>query len=609
MPPDAGHNPWSGVLSSVSCPVDGSCVAVGTYYSYDPGAGQSYKNGLLVTRTAGTWSASEASLPNGPDSGSASVNSVSCPDNSACIAVGTVTTFAPRVTTSGLLYTWSGGTWQLQVVSLPSAFEDSLTLTSISCPDENDCTAVGSYVVKRHTLGLIATMSSGTWNANEAPEPSNAAPGAFSPSRPLLESVDCPELTFCVAGGAYPLSRSSGTGNEALLLVYQFGSWVASEAPLPQDADSATLQSFIAGVYCPAVNDCLAAGTYNFSSVNGSEGMLLAQAGSTWSASSSPTLGDGASTSVSGTTCSQTGFCVAVGADGDAGLIETETIAPFPSVTAISPSSGPTTGVTSVTITGSDFSPETSAAFGDTPASTTFDNTGELTAISPSTENVGPVDVTVSSGGIASRSDVVFLYEPPASATTTGTVLGSINNPSSTGQPTTYTAQVSPTPDGGVISFLNNNVPIATCIDLPVHSGQAQCTQTYSFVPGNGSGPGSVDISAQYSGDLSYGSSGATLTQGIDVGTLSIDTTSLPKGHMNRAYTVNLTVSGGNAPVLWTVAPGSQLPAGLTLDEAGGILSGRPTKAMTYVFSVQVTDSTTPTPSTTTATLSLRIIR
>ena len=609
MPPDAENNPWSGVLSSVSCPADGRCVAVGNYYAFDAGSGQSYKSGLLVTLHSGTWTASEGALPNGPDSGSASVNSVSCPDDSACTAVGTVAAIGAHVTTTGLIYTWSGGVWQLQVVPLPSAFENSLTLSSISCPDESNCTAVGSYVAKRHTIGLIATLSSGVWNAAEAPEPSNAAPGAFSPSRPLLAAVDCPEVSFCVAGGAYPLSRASGTGDEALLLVYQLGSWIASEATLPQDADSGALQSFMAGVSCPAVNDCLAAGTYNYSSVTSSEGMLLAQAGSAWSATPSPTLGDGASTSVSGITCAQTGFCVAVGADGGAGLIETETLSPFPSVTAISPPSGPTSGGTSVTVTGSGFTPGTSVAFGTTAAPTTFVSSGELTAISPSTGTVGVVDVTVSSGGIASRGDVVFLYEPPLSATSTETVLGSTNNPSSTGQSTTYTAQVSPTPDGGVISFLNNDVPIATCLSVPVHSGQAECTQTYSSVPGRGSGPGSVDVSAQYSGDVTYGSSSATLTQGIDVGTLAIDTTSLPKGHMTKAYTVNLTASGGNAPYLWTVAPGSQLPAGLTLDEAGGILSGRPTKAMTFVFSVKVTDSTSPTPSTTTATLSVRITR
>ncbi|HEY7948149.1 MAG TPA: IPT/TIG domain-containing protein [Acidimicrobiales bacterium] len=609
LPPDAAQNPWSGDLTSVSCPADGACVAVGNYYAYDSGSAQSNKNGLLLTETAGTWSAAEASLPGGPDSGSASVNSVSCPDNSMCAAIGVVTTFAKRVTTSGLLYTWSGGIWQSQVVSLPSPFQDSLDLASISCPDDTDCTAVGSYVVARRMHGLIATMSSGVWNAVEAPEPSNAATAPFSPPQPLLESVDCPEVTFCVAGGAYPLARSGGPGNEAQLLVYQFGSWLALEAPLPSDADSATLPSSVQGVFCPAVNDCLAAGTYNESSGGSSEGMLLAQAGSAWSAASSPTLGDSSPTSVSGISCSPTGFCAAVGADGPAGLIETETVAPFPSVTAISPPSGPTTGGTSVTITGNNFSPGTSAAFGAIAASTTFDNAGELTAVAPSTSLVGPVDVTVSSGGVASRSDVTFSYGPPSSAASTVTVLASSNNPSSTGQSTTYTAQVSPAPDGGAISFLSNDVPIATCLDLPVHSGQAQCSQTYQSAPGDGSGPGSLDISAQYSGDLNDGASSATLTQGIDVGTLSIDTTQLPKGHENRAYTVSLGASGGNAPYSWTVASGSQLPPGLTLDEAGGILSGRPTKAMTFVFTVQVTDSTTPTPSSTTEMLSLRITR
>jgi len=609
LPPNASENPWSGVLSSVACQADGSCVAVGNYYSYDPGSAVSSKNGLLDTLTAGHWSTLQAPLPNGPGSGSASVNSVSCPDDTTCMAVGTVTTFATRETTSGLLYTRSGGTWQVQVVPLSSPFVDSLNLSSISCPDDNDCTAVGSYVLAHRTHGLLATVSFGVWSVTEAPEPSNASSGPFSPSEPPLTSVDCPQTSFCVVGGAYPLSRASGRGNEAMLLIYQFGSWVALEAPLPSDADSATLESYVESVYCPAVNNCVAGGTYNSASVGSSEGMLLAQAASTWSAVSSPTLGDDASTSISGVTCNQTGFCVAVGDDGASGLIESDTVGAFPSVTAISPSSGTTAGGTNVTITGNDFSPGSSASFGGVPASTTYDNAGELTATSPMASHVGPVAVTVSDGGLASRGNVSFLYQPPLSATTTATVLASSNNPSSTGQSTTYTAQVSPSPDGGTIDFLDDDVAIATCQNVSLQSGQGQCTQTYDSIPGDGSGPGSLDVSAQYSGDLNYGASSASLTQAIDVSTLSITTTTLPKGHANRTYSVSLTASGGNAPYQWTVASGSQLPPGLTLSEAGGVLSGRPTKAMTYIFTVRVTDSTSPTPFTSTEMVSLRIVR
>jgi ABC-type uncharacterized transport system auxiliary subunit len=54
-----------------------------------------------------------------------------------------------------------------------------------------------------------------------------------------------------------------------------------------------------------------------------------------------------------------------------------------------------------------------------------------------------------------------------------------------------------------------------------------------------------------------------------------------------------LTVTGGTAPYTWAVAPASTLPAGLSL--IGGALSGTPTTAGTFNFSLQVTDSQVPT--------------
>ena len=608
MPSNASHNFWSGVLTSVSCPTDTSCVAVGDYYSFDTGTGSSFESGLLDTDDGGVWSTTEATLPGGPASGSLLVNSVSCPQVSLCRAVGVVTSGTPA-TTSGLLYTLSGGNWQTQVISLPSNFDNSINLGSISCPDAGDCTVVGSYAMaKNKQRGLIATMSLGQWSALEAPVPANAATGRFSRSEPLLTSVDCPQVALCVAGGSYPLSRSSGTGSQALLLVLQNGSWSPLEAPLPSDADS-DLSSYVAGVFCPASGACFAGGRYNVGA-GSEEGMLLTQASSSWSAVSAPTPGDNTtSTSVAGLSCSPDGLCAAVGTDGTSGLIETESVGPYPTVTSVSPGAGAVGGGTGVTITGTDFTPASTADFGTVAAPTTYVNAEKLTATAPAASEVGSVDVTVSGGGLASRSapGAVFSYQPPATALGTGTVLTSSQNPVYTGQSTVYTAQVSPAPDGGTVSFLSNGSLIAACQDVALVSASAQCTQTYHSTPGDQNSPGSLDVTAQYSGDLDYGASSASLTQDIDVGTLQVTTTDLPDAKKNRRYTTTIAAFGGNGPYSWTVYPGSQLPPGLTLSEAGGVLAGRPASRGTFSFIVEVTDSTTPTALTTTEMLSLTV--
>ncbi|MEU4570245.1 fibronectin type III domain-containing protein [Micromonospora sp. NPDC023956] len=63
-----------------------------------------------------------------------------------------------------------------------------------------------------------------------------------------------------------------------------------------------------------------------------------------------------------------------------------------------------------------------------------------------------------------------------------------------------------------------------------------------------------------------------------------------PAGKVGVPYHQQLTVNGGTAPFTWSVSAGT-LPAGLTLDPVTGLLSGTPTTAGTFPFTVQVTDS------------------
>ena len=56
------------------------------------------------------------------------------------------------------------------------------------------------------------------------------------------------------------------------------------------------------------------------------------------------------------------------------------------------------------------------------------------------------------------------------------------------------------------------------------------------------------------------------------------------------SYSDQLTVTGGTSPFTWSVSAGS-LPPGVTLNASTGLLSGTPTTAGTYSFTVKVTDS------------------
>lgn len=73
------------------------------------------------------------------------------------------------------------------------------------------------------------------------------------------------------------------------------------------------------------------------------------------------------------------------------------------------------------------------------------------------------------------------------------------------------------------------------------------------------------------------------------VGPLTVVTQSLPGATPGTAYQAALEASGGEPPYAWAVSAGN-LPAGLTLNGEQGVISGTPTAANTFNFTVRVTD-------------------
>jgi large repetitive protein len=61
-----------------------------------------------------------------------------------------------------------------------------------------------------------------------------------------------------------------------------------------------------------------------------------------------------------------------------------------------------------------------------------------------------------------------------------------------------------------------------------------------------------------------------------------------PSGELGKAYSLQLAAGGGRSPYAWTA---SNLPAGLSLDQASGIVSGSPTSPGNAVVHVVVTDA------------------
>jgi hypothetical protein len=77
------------------------------------------------------------------------------------------------------------------------------------------------------------------------------------------------------------------------------------------------------------------------------------------------------------------------------------------------------------------------------------------------------------------------------------------------------------------------------------------------------------------------------------------------QGTVGVAYSGQVPVSGGTAPYTWSVVDG-QLPQGLSLDPATGMIWGTPTSVGVSAFSVRTTDSS-PAPQSATASLLLAV--
>lgn len=80
-------------------------------------------------------------------------------------------------------------------------------------------------------------------------------------------------------------------------------------------------------------------------------------------------------------------------------------------------------------------------------------------------------------------------------------------------------------------------------------------------------------------------------------GVLGIVTPGLDNGEIGAPYRAGLRPQlqaiGGTKPYKWSISVGA-LPPGLSLNAATGVISGNPSHVGSYIFTVQVTDSSTP---------------
>jgi hypothetical protein len=285
----------AGQLQAVACATAVSCAAVGT----SGGAA------MLVTRTGSTWAPVRVPMPASSADGS-SLSAITCPSASQCVAGGS---YHGSGLQQGLLLAGHGSTWTATTAPLPAgaAARPDALISSVTCTTGVSCVAVGQYAAGKSDQALLITGYGSAWSPRQAPLPADAGP---QPAAELV-AVSCSSATACTAAGSYVDKLGNRQG---LLVTLAGGHWTAARSPLPAGATVPGAE--LSAVECLHPSGCVAVGTY----LAGSAGLIVAGAGSTWTAARAP-LPNGAAPRPAATfhdiACSGA-TCVAVGSYTDA---------------------------------------------------------------------------------------------------------------------------------------------------------------------------------------------------------------------------------------------------------------------------------------------------
>ena len=389
------------LLNGISCTSTSFCVAVGV------GSGNTPT--ILVSDTNGTsWT--QEPVPAGVNV----LNGVSCSTTALCVAVGGYVSNVGYTISGVAIYSTDGGSsWNLGTFPTSEAY-----LSSTSCYSNSYCIAVGQNTILSSSNGSIwnqVQVPTGTYNLNNVicassancistggdsvlytSNGSNWSAGSFPSGAFLVNGVSCMSATDCIAVGV------NSNGNSTLSFETLSGGSTWSDNSL-----LFTVQN-LNSVMCVSTSFCVAVGQ---TTSGDAASVISTNSGSSWSSATLPSN----LANLNSVMCVSTSFCVAVG-QGNSSMPGTYILLTVPTISALTPNIGITSGGTSVTIFGTNLSSTVSVYFGNVAANAfTVISNSEVQTTSPSVASAGVVAVTVvtDSGTSQQTSADEFVYLSP----------------------------------------------------------------------------------------------------------------------------------------------------------------------------------------------------
>jgi hypothetical protein len=299
----------------IVCTSSGNCVSGGVFTD-----SLNNDEAFLSQETNGVWSKAVEVATALNVGGFANVTAISCPVAGSCTAVGDYSD--SNATEHTFVMSQTNGTWGIPT-EVPDfttlAFQDGSVMNVLSCTSASSCVGVGNYQDHATSVSqpIIFTETNGVW---AAPVAATGAASLNPIGETLVVALDCPSATTCTAAGDFLSLNSTNPYLTPFLIEDNNGVWSSVQTVPGAAALTRIPDAGLVALSCGAPGDCSGAGIYA-DAVGQLQAFIVNEVGGVWGSATqllaTQTLGSGLTNSLNGIVCPSAGNCSAIGAYAD----------------------------------------------------------------------------------------------------------------------------------------------------------------------------------------------------------------------------------------------------------------------------------------------------